>query len=454
MSMMEILRRTFQVTPCKGMASSPAFASLKIYIQRQVKILEKLQSESEPRDSDVIRAIQNKLRLDSNEYSYKECRQMALYSEEIAGQNLKYYSKMHTILSRNWKDSFLPKLFITVINHWDKAFSKEHGMRYLHKLFTQKLYHYKGDNFKIKLWKQNRHFFSDEKGALIIGEYLRAQRADSPLKALDLLKMGESYFSAPYFHDVIRTFYYGTKEIPSDLKDVLSRHGDLETKKIVLSDFIIKTKNESQLQSQKKPLRDLALNLIGHPSTPGLWVSAGNDLKIDEKIKSAKRIVNQWLIETYVDVIFTYFINDPKRRSFWLKYAKAEAIEDVKVVGCWSIKNKLSSFDELKESIEYNYIQTQKNENLCAFIMQVKEYRIVEFSDIGNALYIYQDNSKIQELEKRVKLNLYTSVTDLKSTSLAISKYPNEVGNSRFGHYDGWENQLDFWFRRYRGVYA
>jgi hypothetical protein len=264
----------------------------------------------------------------------------------------------------------------------------------------------------------------------------------------------DSYFSAPYFHDVIRTFYYGITEIPKDLEAVLTRHGDLETKKIILSDLIIKAKSNSQLLSQKKSLQYLALNLIGHPSNPGLWVSAGKDSKIDEKIKTAKKIINQWLIETFVDEIFSHFINDPRRRKFWLRYAKAEVIEDVKVVGCRSIGAKIASIDSLRESIEYNYIQTRKNENLCAFVMQIKGFCLVEFSDINNALYIYHDDSKIQDLERLVKLKRYTSVIDLKNTSLTLSKCPNANGDCRFGHFDGWETQLDWWFRSYRGIYV
>lgn len=458
MSMMEILNKYDKASFVKS-AKFSVSSSLKSFVQSKANFLknisEQLWNGIDPKiNSDLIKIVQSKLSLDSREFSYKECRLMALYPEEIVGKNLDYYSKIRIILEKNWRDSFLRRLFISIINNWDKVTTKSNEANHLHKLFIQKLSDYEGDNFRIIFLKNNKQFFLDGKGASKVGEFLRSQNLESPLKALDMLKMPEPYFSAPYFNDVIRTFYYGITDIPKDLEEVLNRHGDLETKKIVLSDLIIRTKSDNQLLSQKKFLRDLALNLIGHPSTPGLWVSAGNDLKTDEKIKSAKKIVNQWLIETFVDVIFTHFINDPKRRKFWLKYAKAEAIDDVKVVGCRAIGTRLSSFESLKDSMAYNYIQTRKNENLCAFIMRIKEYCVVEFSDIGNALYIYHDDSRIQLLERSVKLKYHTSVADLKNTNLTLSKYPKGEGDSRFGHYDGWEAQLDWWFRRYRGIYA
>ena len=458
MSMMEILNKYDKATFVKT-AKFSVSSSLKSFIHSKVNILKNISEQlwngaNFKFDNNLVRTIQNKLSQDSTDFGYKECRLMALYPDEIVGKNLDYYAKIRNILENNWRDNFLQRLFIFVINHWDRVVSKSNESNHLYKLFTKKLNEYEGNNTRIVFWKNNKQFFLDERGASKVGESLRNQNLDSPLKALEILKMPETYFSAPYFNDVIRTFYYGVTEIPNDLEDVLNRHGDLETKKIVLSDLIIRAKSNSQLFSQKKVLRNLALNLVGHPSTPGLWVSAGNDSKTDEKIQTAKKIINQWLIETFVDVIFTHFFNDPKRRKFWLKYANAEAIEDVKVVGCREIGTRLSSFDSLRESMEYNYIQTRKNENLCAFVMRIKEYCIIEFSDTGNALYIYHDDSKLQVLEKMVKLKQNTSVADLKNTRLTLSKFPKGDGDSRFGHYDGWESQLDWWFRRYRGIYV
>lgn len=450
--MMDILDK-YEKSAFVKMAKLSVSLSLKKHIQNKADILKKISEQlwngkASQIDNDLIKTIQNKLSTNAKDYNFKECRFMALYPEEIVGNNLKYYSKIRTILEKNWQDSFLRRLFITVINHWDKVTSKSNEARHLHELFTQKLNNYKGNNDRIIFWKNNKQYFADKKGASQIGEYLRSQKYDSPLKALEILKLPDSYFSAPYFHDVIKTFYYGITEIPKDLEAVLTRHGDLEIKKIILSDLIIKAKSNNQLSSQKKILQYLALNLIGHPSNPGLWVSAGKDSKINEKIKTAKKIINQWLIETFVDEIFTHFINDPKRRNFWLRYAKAEVIEDVKVVGSRSIKAKLASIDSLRESMEYNYIQTSKDENLCAFVMQIKGFCLVEFSDINNALYIYRDDSKIQVLERLVKRKCNTSVINLKNTRLTFSDYPNAKGDCRFRHSDGWENRLDLWFRK------
>ena len=139
MSMMDILNKYEKSTFVK-MAKLSVSLSLKKHIQNKADVLknisEQLWNGKDPQiDNDLIKTIQNKLSTNSNDYNFKECRFMALYPEEIVGCNLDYYSKIRTILEKNWQDSFLRRLFISVINHWDKVTSKSNEARHLHKLF-------------------------------------------------------------------------------------------------------------------------------------------------------------------------------------------------------------------------------------------------------------------------------------------------------------------------------
>ena len=455
MSMMDALNKYDKnafVKMAKFSVSASTRASVEKDIEDLKEISEHLWSQMDPAPSeDFAKTIHAKLTENKSDFTSKECRIMSLYPHEIAQDDEKIYFKIAYILEQRWNDAYLRRLLCFIFNNW-KETTKENSSSYLlYSLFLKKIKSYNGKVERLNFWKKNSDCFSVN-GPQKTGESLRMQKNVTPLAATEQLKIPESYFSSHYFDDVIRSFYYGISDIPKDLETVLERHGDFETKKVVLSDLITRTKNDVQLLNQRKSLQYLAVQIIGHPSRTDLWRSESDDQKTDEKIKTAAKIVNQWLIEVYVEEIFDNFFHDNKRRDYWMKYAKAGVIEDVKIVGKNDIWQKLIFTPSLKDVVEYNFIKVKTGKFMqCAFVMQIKGYNIVEFSDSNNALYVYHDDSVIKRLEMLNKHTNFTSIENLKNTKLPLSKYVDERNDCRFAHYDGWQGRLDWWFKG-RGI--
>lgn len=447
MSMMDVLNN-FDKASFTRMAKFSVPNSIGRSIEKNIKTLveisESLWGKAEAKPSeDVIVAIRKKLSKENSVFSYKECRIMSLYPKDVSEDVQSNYIKIVGILEKNWTNAFLRRLLHFVVVNWNETTARSDKSYCLYELFLKKIETYNGNIDKLIYWKEKREFFSEE-GPLKIGQLLREQNQDSPLAAIDQLKFPESYFTASYFRDVIRCFYYGINEIPKDLETVLKRHEDSETTKIVLSDLIIRTRDNAQLLYQKKSLQYLALNLVGHPKS-GSWISCSRDSKIRDKIKDAVKIINQWLVEVYVEEIFTNFICDPARKKYWMKYAKAGYIEDVKVVGCREIGNRLRYCESLRDSLEYCYIQTTKSENQCAFVMNIHGFNVIEFSESG-AIYIYPNNTRIE----RLRYSRSSQLGDLKTPNIPYGL--RSAGISRLAHRGYWEWELDHWFQNYRGV--
>ena len=302
MSMMDALNKYDKnafVKMAKFSVSASTRASVEKDIEDLKEISEHLWSQMDPAPSeDFAKTIHAKLTENKSDFTSKECRIMSLYPHEIAQDDEKIYFKIAYILEQRWNDAYLRRLLCFIFNNW-KETTKENSSSYLlYSLFLKKIKSYNGKVERLNFWKKNSDCFSVN-GPQKTGESLRMQKNVTPLAATEQLKIPESY----YFDDVIRSFYYGISDIPKDLETVLERHGDFETKKVVLSDLITRTKNDVQLLNQRKSLQYLAVQIIGHPSRTDLWRSESDDQKTDEKIKTAAKIVNQWLIEVYVEEI-------------------------------------------------------------------------------------------------------------------------------------------------------
>lgn len=123
------------------------------------------------------------------------------------------------------------------------------------------------------------------------------------------------------------------------------------------------------------------------------------------------------MIEQYIEEIFTKFINDPKRKKFWLKYAKENAIDSVQIVGQIEVKERLEMIASIKESLKYCFILTKRRmQGQCAFIIRIRGCYFIEFSDLGS-VYVYRDDKHIQWF-KSFNNEYGVSIKYLKNTEL------------------------------------
>jgi hypothetical protein len=299
--------------------------------------------------------------------------------------------------------------------------------------------------------KENLEYIKDG-GSVKLGLYLKSQ--NKPLyEATDILGLKKKYFTSAYFSKVIQVFYNKRNEIDEQIEKTLTLHANTETSKVVLSSIIVRIEHQRN-DSAVAYAKSLALKLVGDPSVKSNWSSVGYDEETSAKINRAHGILNRWVIQMYIDVVFDKMIVDPDRKRFWAKYINH--ITYFKVVGSPLNERILSSNDSLKDSMKY-YFKCTTNEyrkKTCALVLRIRERYFIEFSDLGS-LYVYNPDSWIVS-----KLhNSIAKIEDLKDVgrgnlveSINYGYYYNDEG--RMVHRGEWQQRLTSWINRKLGIYV
>lgn len=393
----------------------------------------------------IVGYIQDRYRDKAQDpFSIKDRRLMCYFAGDIVNKEVDY-SNIAFVIEKGWADRYIGPLLRLCLNKWNSVNDEVIPM---YNLFIDKLKAYNGPQVRYREWKDNIKFFKTVKqgkqdGAVLLGKELRAS-VNSPADFQSRLDIAKDLFHSEYFQTVIRTFYMVDNGLPDSLEFVLDEHGVTDTNLIVLSDFIHKANRATGVRSERLKLQSMVLRKIGHPSIASKWKLFNMDARLQPDIDSARMIVNNWLVQDYINEIFSTLIDDPRRRNFWIKYSKQ--ISDVKVIGPQDGKRILSRIESLKASIDYCFKVTSTNSGAYAFVMTMGKYKFIEFSETGNALYIYKNDYQI---DKQLNSVYISSVNTLKQPSL--SSMTNSFGTScRMVHKaNNWEWDLESWIRQY-----
>lgn len=390
-----------------------------------------------------------------DDFTPMECYLLSLYISEFS-DNEKDSDGIVEILEYdgNWKELFIRPLCCFIMSHWH-GLEMSDDYQPLYDLFYKKIVGYKGNSSCYQDWCEQSDFFKQnldgKTGPYALGRYLR-KRELSVLTAPEKLGFPSDFIQDEYYQDTILAYYEGAKALPVDIADVLSAHNNKDTNKFVLATLINDASKDpagilTSLMGQRAALQYLALKYVGHPSEPGLWDLIGYNPEDRKFIKNAAKTLNHWLIEQYIEEIFSKFINDPKRKSFWLKYARANAIDSVQIVGQVEVKQRLERIESLRESLTYCfYLTKHRHLNQCAFILKIRGCNFVEFSDLGS-VYVYRDDAWINQF-KKWNDNHGVSIRLLKDTSL--NNGVKSRGNFKINHNSGWERELSGFIRDLR----
>ena len=355
-----------------------------------------------------------------------------------------------SILDENWSDKYLKGLIYFLFYRWDIIeYKSDYSL--IKDFILLKVESYQGNKTMFLKLKENLEYIKDG-GSVKLGLYLKSQ--NKPLyEATDILGLKKKYFTSVYFSKVIQVFYNKRNEIDEQIEKTLTLHANTETSKVVLSSIIVRIEHQRN-DSAVAYAKSLALKLVGDPSVKSNWSSVGYDEETSAKINRAHGILNRWVIQMYIDVVFDKMIVDPDRKRFWAKYINH--ITYFKVVGSPLNERILSSNDSLKDSMKY-YFKCTTNEyrkKTCALVLRIRERYFIEFSDLGS-LYVYNPDSWIVS-----KLhNSIAKIEDLKDVgrgnlveSINYGYYYNDEG--RMVHRGEWQQRLTSWINRKLGIYV
>ena len=174
------------------------------------------------------------------------------------------------------------------------------------------------------------------------------------------------------------------------------------------------------------------------PSNKTAWQRVSED---------ARQMVSNWLKGEFIEAFFTKLAqdgtSDRRRVNFWKRYVKAIDHVDF-ALGPTARNSRDPDFKVLKEKMKglLWYLDASGNNN--AFIMRMGKLVVVEFSDMGNALYAYRDDQGLPfDLTKPLALPV-NARNSLKNSARRRNKLTHKDG---INGYSEWEDRFENWLR-------
>lgn len=193
---------------------------------------------------------------------------------------------------------------------------------------------------------------------------------------------------------------------------------------------LIQLADKSKIQTREVSidiLKDYILNDLDYKDPrnyPEKW------LNFDE---IAKNIFIKWLSEEDIKIFFDLLIdNDPHgRKEFWLRYA-GNVKKSVMILGSSVLQNDVNR-KEIHQLQSQGRSFSKLTGNTNAFLLEIGNFVIVEFSETGNACYLYEK----EVFEKSIHYyKKYESINELKNKNLVITT---------FSHHANWTYNLQYW---------
>jgi hypothetical protein len=228
----------------------------------------------------------------------------------------------------------------------------------------------------------------------------------------------------------------------------------------------------------KEELKSIATSAIGDPQERGAW-SEWPGITLGEKndLERVREILNIWIGEHLIGFFFEKLIRNEERRDFWLPYAKKVSVR----IFCGPAERRdvLRDAGKVQENLKggevretfgktgaegniralMNRVGTLNNNGQgAALVMEYGEHLLVEFSQAGNAFYIYNRRNLTRHGLEKFRLVLDGKsdeplmIGDLKKPSLPqFSRTHNWfAGEGRFIHHSGtrrWQEVLQTWLK-------
>ncbi len=399
----ELLKFNFSATHFRNLASIIADRAIKDSVKTKLKKLDQISQKNNQQAFDINPINKKEIVIKfyrwiyqggnpKNYFTSKDLRYL-IYNIDVnfderksIYEDTELLNKLITIIDLKWQNSYLLYLFNLIIRKWrDTQFPKSFDLIFIY--FNQKLKNYDGTRKTILNIKNNKQYFDNKNGDLILG-------ADNALKGKELsdltktLNLPEYYISYRYFTRVILMYIEKSKNDINLLADEftnLFNNYNVKQKTLIISSLIIKTEGKFN-----EKIQNLAFNKIGDPEKEIIWDLNLYDDKDKSIINDARYILNEWIKNKFITIFFENVINDSRRKNFWLSLQKH--ISSFRVVCTNYIVSKLQQDSRIKSIINERLVKSYSGSSNAAIIMKIKNKIIVEFSDNG-ACYVYNETN-------------------------------------------------------------
>ena len=371
----------------------------------------------------------------------------------------KYFNSALKIIEENFRKSMISPLFITLVEKWNHKHIQK-----IRDLIQNKRNHLNKKSHLSRSFLLNAKYFLNEKGAKnLSAEMVKANREISDV--FEFLNLHISIITFEYFSDLIETYTQliirkkTILEYLDSILNFLSKHNDVQTNKKCLEKIINNLNENFDEEQLRMKIINFCYNHIGDPSNDAFWFPWPKANFTDkENLKNAQDILNQWLAHKFIYVFFEEIAMDNDRKEFWMQYL--EYITNFKI---YMNDYQRYIFSINNQDIDSNIVNS-KTGNLLrggdsnAFVLQIKDYLIVEFSKTGGACYIYHNsnnakpklskrNVELEALKHYTNRNLAIRVESQSSWYYSANYSTNIEG--RVMHSGDWQNKFKYWIRKY-----
>lgn len=378
-------------------------------------------------------------------WNNKELRILSYYLDYLH-EDEKSFSYAMRVMKQNWKDHIFNGLVIYLLTNWlsgDEGYLKK-----VRSLVSEELESYnKGMSRYLKL-KDNLDFLDDESGATRLATFIKIRKLN-PVEAPQMFGFHPSFFSAPYFSDVI--LKYIEKNEVKDLEaigNILEKHNFDRTRKLALA-YLVLDADQNGTEQRQNEVGRFARSILGDISLASSWSPFPDATEEDvAMLRQAKDAVMKWSNRNIIRVFFEKCVKDPVRQRYWLK--RSPSIVDFRIVGVETEKYKLEKDERTKDLVQNYFIPCVYKQD-TALILCIKDKVFVEYSRVGS-LYVHNHDARC--LDPIYKGAKYISKTDSFKKGVyqklididGVYFYHSPVG--KMPHMGDWVRRLESWFRK------
>lgn len=369
----------------------------------------------------------------------KVFRTLCYYLSEIKNENV--VTDILLNIDKKWRNSYFLGLIDYIFQFWNPMSTRFCEVR---DFLKDKLKAYEGGNPRYIFLRQNIDCL-DDNGPVALGVKLKLEKKNV-LLCTEILGMPKEKITYNYFSDVIYSYYkykFDENVRYEELLDVLNKHNNGLTDKSVIPLFITKKKDLSG--SWKEVLESLSKKRIGDCENNAKWsLPVEFDTERHEMLKKAQDLIRIWTNEKYINLYFEKCVGETERKVFWLHYINQ--IERIRIVGSKVTKGIIETNSILRQLLDKFILATNNtSSDMSAIIMKIRGKVYIEFSVIGNALYVYEESHL--PIEKLFSRTFVPKITNLKQTNLGMliditswGDYQNDYG--RLFHKGEWQYRL------------
>lgn len=383
------------------------------------------------------------------------------YSEEKITPilNSKYFDFALKLIEANFRPSMLYPLFMLLLRNWFHPKAQQ-----IRNFIRSQIALVKSKRPEIKALKEKSQYYLKQDGTTHLSAFL-VNNSKNLIDMFDYLELPTTTITFDYFSEIAEIFTKSIVLKGGFLKQIdgifsfLEKHNNRMTFKKCLEKIIRTADKLGVDEFTRMKIINYCYKNIGDPAYLSYWhPSTGANNKDKENLNNARLILLNWLARKFLKLFFENIAMDKDRKSFWSNYINFIQnfriymdIYDMKM-----LKNNLTEFDT--SIIRDKLGVLEYSSGTSAFVFEIKDYVIVEFSRVGGACYIYQkSNSDCPDLNR----NGY-EILDLKSVNnrqLAVSanygyyqSFFNFNGEGRILHNSGWQTRFSSWIEKYLGL--